>query len=367
MAAGARPMSARRRLRLGTGLMTAIALLGCSAAPGATPSPTSSVTPSTTATPTSVPSPAPPTPAGSEGSCAGPEFAAGTLVFSVGDGQTNGIATLNVDGSGYSLVVDAHAIAGQPHGGTEAPTWIGASRILFDSNRSGGPDAWHLFTVEPGKEPRKITDGDDGIEYHGALAPDGSTLVYGKAVATGDAAEPLRDAGLFTAGPDGRKERQLTTAPPGGVDEWPDFSPDGQRIAFSRANAGAGGGILVIDVDGGGVSHIVPGELQPIRPRWSPDGQWIAFSTNADRFESASANVWVVRVDGTDLRQVTFESRGGQAYYPSWSPDGAVLMFVHHRAGGGSNDLAAIPFEGGDRCTIRSGSASAIPFEGDWR
>ena len=344
------------------GLAIAPVVSGCSGAPVATRPSTPAV--AGTLAPTA---PASQVPTAGPITCGDGAPYRGRIVFTIGDGHVNGIATLEANGAGYAVVVDPRQVAGQPHGGTEAPTWIGPGRILFDSNRSGGPDSWHLFTVEPGDEPTQITGGEDGIEYHGALAPDGTLLAYAKAVATKDPASPFVDAGLFLARPDGDHEHQLTTVPSGGVDEWPDFSPDGRRIAFSRANAGGEGGIFVIGTDGTGLTRVVPDDLQPIRPRWSPDGQWIAFSTNADRFQEASANVWVVRADGTGLRQVTFESGTGQAYYPAWSPHGEVLLFVHHRPGAAANDLAAVPVVGGDPCTIWSGTRSAMPFEGDWQ
>src|SRR6185295_15600578 len=91
----------------------------------------------------------------------------GRIAFTVGDSNANGIGVVNADGSNFRVVVEPKVIPGQPSGGTEAPRWIGPGRILFDSNRNGGPDDWHLFTVdESGGEPSQLTKGAEGIENH---------------------------------------------------------------------------------------------------------------------------------------------------------------------------------------------------------
>jgi Tol biopolymer transport system component len=361
----------RQRVPGGYGLVVGVVitlLAGCS--PPASRAPT---TLGATATATASALPAPtrspnPTPLSAyAGPCDPGTLPEGRIVFTVGNGQANGIAVVNVDGSRFRVVVEAKDTPGQPHGGTEGPSWIAPGRIMFDSNRNGGPDDWHIFTVdESGGKPTQVTKGADGIEYHGDLAPDGSFIVFAKAVADPDVV--FLDAGLFVADPDGRHERQLTHVPPGGVDEWPAISPDGKRVAFGR-HIGPDGGLKIVDIDGSRMTTIMPAEMQSIRPRWSSDGTRIAFSDNADRFLEKSANVWVVNADGTGLRPLTDESggdRGGQAFLPTWSPDDAYLLFIHQRRGSGINDLAVMPSAGGPICTLWPGKGDLGAWESDW-
>jgi Tol biopolymer transport system component len=54
-------------------------------------------------------------------------------------------------------------------------------------------------------------------------------------------------------------------------------------------------------------------------PRWSPDGNWIAFFSN----RSGPYVVWTIHADGSGLRQV---SEMDLAVYPTWSPDGSRMV-----------------------------------------
>ena len=290
----------------------------------------------------------------------------GRVAFTSGNGVSNGIATVNADGTDLRELVQAGDPRGQPHAGTESPRWLPHGGVVFSSNRAGGPDDWHIFiATERGGEPVQLTSGADGIEYHPALSPDGHVLAYGKAVATPESPEPFRDAGIFVSDLRGDGERQLTSAPEGGADEWPDFSPDGQTIAFTRARSEAGG-LFVIGLDGEGLTKVVDAELQPYRPRWSPDGSLIVFSSSADQAYSKSANVWVVAPDGSGLRQLTHATGTEQAWAPDWSPDGMHIVFVHQAPRRDATDLEVIGADGSPGCSLLVGSNSASAWDPDW-
>src|SRR5262245_18300543 len=68
-------------------------------------------------------------------------------------------------------------------------------------------------------------------------------------------------------------------------------------------------------------------------PQISPDGTKIAFVRNSfdvmkDRIRS---RLWVVNVDGSDLRPLT--NGAGNESYPRWSPDGKRLAYVSDASG----------------------------------
>lgn len=280
-------------------------------------------------------------------------------------GTSYGIATVDADGANFNQVVEPGPGRDQPHAGTEGPRWTSDGRVVFGSNRAGGPDDWHVFVVAAnGGEPVQITGGDDGIEYNPAMSSDGSTLVYAKAEATPGGPDPFREAGIFVSDADGANERQLTTAPDGAVDEWPDISPDGEWVVFTRGHIPEGG-LYIVNIDGSGLRQLIDGDFEPLRPRWSPDGEWIVVHSNGGRFMVESANVWVVRPDGADLRQLTHEAVPGQAWAPDWSPDGNHIIFVHAYADGRAN-LDVIAVEGAPTCAVYRNAGTDSGWDPDW-
>ena len=132
--------------------------------------------------------------------------------------------------------------------------------------------------------------------------------------------------------------RRLTTSPntgSGGFDTDPDVSPDGRTVAFARvldATPGtARSAVFTLGLDGRGLHQLTPYSLNAIDPRWSPDGSWLAFSSNADNFSSTvSAEIHLVRPDGTQLTTLTEEPPGHQSFTPAWAPRGHRLVYAHN-------------------------------------
>jgi hypothetical protein len=110
-------------------------------------------------------------------------------------------------------------------------------------------------------------------------------------------------------------------------------SPDTLRYVYAT-NAMNDAKLMIVRSDGSG--HVVveaPGKGIPlsIKPRWSPDSQRIAFA-NITLSPPGGGTIYVVKVDGTDLRRVA-EYVG---YYDdlAWSADGALLYFSSGEASG---------------------------------
>jgi len=99
----------------------------------------------------------------------------------------------------------------------------------------------------------------------------------------------------------------------GGVD----FSPDGEHAVLLDAMDG----FVVLDLTSGAQRTLGEGGFAP---RWSPDGQWIAYLT-------PSADIGLVRADGTGQRifRVGPLSRGF-----AWSPNGRYLLARSAEPGG---------------------------------
>jgi len=134
---------------------------------------------------------------------------------------------------------------------------------------------------------------------------------------------------IATINPDGSGFVQLTHEQNDASVE-PAWSPDGNRMAVTRPIGDHAHGIFIIDATTGAILSQVtanPYGWFDGEPRWSPDGQWIAFDRlkkGVRRTDLVSA--FVVRSDGTGLRQLT--SWGREAQYPDWSPDSSRIVIT---------------------------------------
>jgi serine/threonine protein kinase/Tol biopolymer transport system component len=94
-------------------------------------------------------------------------------------------------------------------------------------------------------------------------------------------------------------------------------SPDGQWIVFYTTAED----LFLVRTDGTGLRQITRDSYRDRNPGWSPDGRQILFySDRSGRYEA-----WTLRPDGSDLRQVT-RTRGEPVFFPLWSPDGRRLV-----------------------------------------
>jgi Tol biopolymer transport system component len=185
---------------------------------------------------------------------------------------------------------------------------------------------------------------------------------------------------IFTVDPDGRNELQVTYPPAGVDDREPDWSPDATAIAFERKLPCPAGGprdglngtcdlVETVKFDGNHYSrHLAalvrcgfnadapfPGNCVGVDdPAWSPDGSRIAFQYNlADQAytgsEKLDAGIWVVRANGTGLRQVT-QRTPGTAWDsgPQWSPDGKRLVFQRFDFTAQSDAVFTVGVDGSD-------------------
>jgi Tol biopolymer transport system component len=81
----------------------------------------------------------------------------------------------------------------------------------------------------------------------------------------------------------------------------------------------------------------------------SPDGKWIAFDSN----QRGNQDIWVMRKNGSELRQLTTNTAHDWA--PCWSPDGRQIAF--HSLRRGNRDLYVMPVSGGAVTPLTSHSA----------
>jgi Tol biopolymer transport system component len=260
------------------------------------------------------------------------------------------------------------------------PTWSGDSeRLVFVSTRAGAVNLWekHVesgrlrqITTGPGwdlfpsisrsgrlayglfshqvdlyatpangqGDPRRLTQ-HTGDNFHPSLSPDGRKLVY-QSNRTGDHE-------IWKLDLDTNQETRLTNNE--AVDVAPDWSPAGDEISFVSTRGGKPQ-VWVMNADGGALRRLTeaatPGvgagwsDAQVI-PRWSPDGQSVAYLTANERVNE----LWRVDRDGTNARLVR-----GEVMYFDWFHDSRHVVFSS--SANAAADVRALDLDTGEQTIL---------------
>lgn len=208
------------------------------------------------------------------------------------------------------------ALTGCVFGG---PTEVGNGLIAFTQFVAGESQ---VFTIGPdGTGQRQLTFV--GTNMFPAWSRDGSKIAF--------SSTRSGTAEIWIMEGDGSMQTQITFATPGGnfIPEW---SPDGTRIVYaSLQNTVGHPEVWVMDSDGGHQTRLTftppnpNGPTWSVHPSWSPDGQKLVYASTA----SGNTQIWMMNADGSDQAQIT---NGNGAQFPDsnaseWSRDGSTVAF----------------------------------------
>jgi dipeptidyl aminopeptidase/acylaminoacyl peptidase len=226
------------------------------------------------------------------------------------------------------------------------------ARLLVLANAQG------LRTIDLDSGATSSVLADTGISQV-ARSPDGELASFWTHHIGVDWLEVIRTDGQGRR----RLAADLTLLNGGCIDRW---SPDSTRLAVTAIDdATRRERILVVDLDGSAVFISPPGD-QAYCPKWSPDGNWVAFVHGTGGFRM----VGIARPDGSELHDVSGDLHGT---WPSgaiaWSADG---RYVYFDAEGGEHAgrgqiLRADAIAGGSAPALdRVADAPELSPDGSW-
>ena len=201
-------------------------------------------------------------------------------------------------------------------------------------NELGVPSSSRLFIANADGSNEQALSLDPSMDYDASFSSDGQWIVF--------TSERRGPAKIFRMRRDGSHCEQLTDG--NSFDDQATLSPDGTQLAFVSTREGGSTNVWILDIktrtlrDLTGHLPFTPGKLHShFRPAWSPDGRWLAFSSDRDtQFEDHKfpapgwehiqrSSVYAIRADGSGLRRL---SNGDEfAGSPQWSPDGQQVIF----------------------------------------
>ncbi|MCK9900448.1 serine/threonine protein kinase [Parafrankia colletiae] len=191
----------------------------------------------------------------------------------------------------------------------------GAENALYAVAADGSGAPIRLFTSGPAS---KLTIADDARP---SLSPDGKFLV----VRSTTSVEGLPDAGLYVASLDGVTVFRLNAKPQATDPAW---SPSGELIAYWSSDTESDRGFIVtipVRRDSTPTPVTAGDGNRDADPTFSPDGQRIAFSREVE----GDLEIFQMNTDGSGLTRVTAEP--GRDQDPAYSPDGSRLVFTGER------------------------------------
>lgn len=237
------------------------------------------------------------------------------------------------------------------------PSSLPPADLLFTSNRDGNPEIW---LREAGDDEWQNLTRHPGKDNWPVWSPTGNRIAF----------QSDRDGKLdiWVMDADGANQTRLTRDPE--PDYLPAWSPDGRTIVFTSwrledGDAGRAAHLYRMDADGKHQRRLVATALDTSEgAHFAPDGRTIVYA----RKHAPGADLWLADADGGQERRLTHD--GEHDVYngsPQFSPDGQWIAF-YSDAGGGA-ELQVIRRDGSGRRTVRKSGSHWYPrwsADGHW-
>lgn len=260
-----------------------------------------------------------------------------------------------------------HAIVVGRSGGQMLPDWSPDGSHLVFTSRGGETEPLYAYDPVTDAERQLFVCeapclGDDEPAY----SPDGTQVAFIRAltpfVRSDDFGDVPSDCGLWIGDLASGEVTQVTsnTDPACDREYEPRWSPDGMQLTYWRdpyvAGKPTGTSVYVIDADGRNERQLTDPALFAGSPDWSPDGEWIVYSTYPlSEFQCCQvSNLYRMRPDGSGVEQLTYnDTHLERATQPRYTPNGEWILFTQVTPQ--ARSIWAIPASGGEPVVIAPG------------
>jgi len=261
-----------------------------------------------------------------------------TLAFSRFTGSARHLFTVSLTKDHQLRGEPRELPAGEPSSG---PAWSAdGSEIIFASGVTHTSQSLYRVAASGVSQRIPLSEAGRGVDSP-AVALHGHRLVY---------EHFFQDTNIWAASLDVRKNGLEKSFPSSGQEVFPQYSPDGKKVAF-HSDRGGTVQIWTCNLDGSGCLQLtsMAGSSQGT-PRWSPDGHRISFDSNTNGF-----HIYTVNAEGGKLRQMTFGT--GIDIIASWSHDGRWIYFGSTRSG--RFEIWKMPSGGGEPLQVTQNGGTA--------
>jgi Tol biopolymer transport system component len=206
--------------------------------------------------------------------------------------------------------------------------------VVYESDAMGGLP--RLRVAQPDLSSIELLPDFPDVQFGAAWRPDGERLAFASFDPVELRAHPL----IWETDANGTEPILLSEGcdPATCAAEYePSYSPDGTRLAFVRTRVPEGGEeesvVAIRDLETGAVTELEATSrpriaAENLHPRWSPDGQTIAYGVSDYSEEGFPGNstLHLIEADGTNERTISAaELHAGE---PEWAPDGQTILFA---------------------------------------
>ena len=198
-------------------------------------------------------------------------------------------------------------------------TWCSDGKTLCFTEWRNKHYGIYLTNADQGSIVRQINNGNDN-DYSGVLINGGNTILFHRKEGRGNFGLWEYD---FKTNIFSNFSRGMTPVPIPGKKS---------TVYCTRMTDNGQGEIWRINYETGTEELILglPGQSFST-PQLSPDGRWLICtgSSISELTQKRNTDIYAIRVDGTQLTQLTFHP--GNDISPIWSPDGHSIYFISQR------------------------------------